>query len=172
MELVCTRSPGELGDAKQAYARQFADGPDLKAAVGSDTSGDYRTLLLTKLDQGEYEHDGPNLAPDLCQGAAEQLHKAVGGWGTDEKSLTRIVCGVNPAYWPAIGAAYEAAHQVRKTLSWPRSWANFSLLSLYSHWNAWANLHLLGQPNTFLARRGRCGRISTRRRAATSAARC
>jgi hypothetical protein len=28
---------------------------------------------------------------------------------------------------------------VRKTPSWPRSWANFSLLSLYSHWNAWAN---------------------------------
>ena len=41
--------------------------------------------------------------------------------------------------------------QVRKTPSWPRSWANFSLLPLYSHRNAWANLHLLGQPNTFLA---------------------
>jgi hypothetical protein len=44
---------------------------------------------------------------------------------------------------------------VRKTPSWPRSWANFCLLSLYSaysHRNAWANLHLLGQPNTFLAR--------------------
>jgi hypothetical protein len=26
---------------------------------------------------------------------------------------------------------------------------NFSLLSLCSHWNAWANFHLLGQPNTF-----------------------
>jgi hypothetical protein len=42
-------------------------------------------------------------------------------------------------------------HQVRKTPSWPRSWANCSLLSLYSHWNAWANLDILGQPNTFLA---------------------
>jgi hypothetical protein len=41
--------------------------------------------------------------------------------------------------------------QVRKTPSWPRSWANVSILSLYSHRNAWANLHLLGQPNTFLA---------------------
>ena len=39
--------------------------------------------------------------------------------------------------------------QVRKTPSWPRSLANFSLL--YSHRNAGANLHLLGQPNTFLA---------------------
>ena len=41
--------------------------------------------------------------------------------------------------------------QVRKTPSWPRSWANFNPLSLYSHRNAWASLHLLGQTNTFLA---------------------
>jgi hypothetical protein len=42
-------------------------------------------------------------------------------------------------------------HKVRKTPSWPRSWANFSPLSLYSHGNTWANLHIVGQPNTFLA---------------------
>ena len=41
--------------------------------------------------------------------------------------------------------------QVRKTPSWPRSWANFSLLSLYSHRNPWTNFHRLGQPNTFLS---------------------
>jgi hypothetical protein len=41
--------------------------------------------------------------------------------------------------------------KVRTTPSWPRSWANFSLLWLYSHRNAWANLHLLVQPNTLLA---------------------
>jgi hypothetical protein len=41
--------------------------------------------------------------------------------------------------------------QVRKTPSWPRSWANFSVLWLYSHPNAWTNVHLLGQPNSFLA---------------------
>jgi hypothetical protein len=38
---------------------------------------------------------------------------------------------------------------VRKTPSWPRTWANFSLLQLYPYmyWNAWADLHLLGQAN-------------------------
>ena len=41
---------------------------------------------------------------------------------------------------------------VRKTPSWPRSRANFSMLQLYSRRNAWANWHLLGQPNTFLAK--------------------
>jgi hypothetical protein len=40
---------------------------------------------------------------------------------------------------------------VRKTPSWPRSWANLSLLQLYSHRNAWANPHRLGQLYTFVA---------------------
>ena len=48
-------------------------------------------------------------------------------------------------------AVMNAARGVRKIPSWPRSWANFSLLQLYFHRNAWANFHLSGQPNTFLA---------------------
>ena len=39
--------------------------------------------------------------------------------------------------------------KVRKTPSWPRSWANSSLFPLCSHRNAWANRHLLGRPKTF-----------------------
>ena len=42
-------------------------------------------------------------------------------------------------------------YQVRTTPSWARSWANSRLLWLYPHQNAWANLHLLDQPNAFLA---------------------
>ena len=45
-------------------------------------------------------------------------------------------------------------HKVRQTPRRPRSWANRSLLSLYSHRNARANLHLLGQLNTVLALQG------------------
>jgi hypothetical protein len=52
--------------------------------------------------------------------------------------------------------------QVRTMPSWPRSWANFSILSLYSHRNAWTNLHLLqGQPETVLASRA-CSRAQRR----------
>jgi hypothetical protein len=55
---------------------------------------------------------------------------------------------------PSASAAEIAANivsQVRKTPSCPKSWANLGLLWLYSHRGAWANLHLLGQPDTFLA---------------------
>ena len=45
----------------------------------------------------------------------------------------------------------EAA-KVRQAPSWPSSWANVSLLfgprSPFSHRSTWANLHLLGQPDT------------------------
>jgi uncharacterized protein (DUF608 family) len=54
---------------------------------------------------------------------------------------------------------YESysCNQVRKMRSWPRSWANFSLLQLYSHRRkTWANLHRLGQPDTFVAPDGEC----------------
>jgi hypothetical protein len=40
--------------------------------------------------------------------------------------------------------------QVRRTPRWPGSWADCTPLLLHSHKNAWANLYLLGQPNTFL----------------------
>jgi hypothetical protein len=52
---------------------------------------------------------------------------------------------------PMVFWGEAAGAQVRKTPSCPRNWANFSLLSLYSHGDAWANSHLLGQPNALLA---------------------
>ena len=36
----------------------------------------------------------------------------------------------------------------------PEVWATSALYSCISHMNAWANLHLLGQPNTLLATGG------------------
>jgi hypothetical protein len=41
--------------------------------------------------------------------------------------------------------------KVRKIPSRRRSRTNFSLLQLYAHKNAWANFHILSQPNTLLA---------------------
>ena len=41
--------------------------------------------------------------------------------------------------------------RVRKTPSWPRSWASSSILWLHSHRSAGAISHILDQPNPFLA---------------------
>jgi bifunctional pyridoxal-dependent enzyme with beta-cystathionase and maltose regulon repressor activities len=80
----------------------------------------------------------------LVHGAAEA--EAVAGFVT-EHGLHLI--------WDAVYAG-TAFDEVRKTPSWPRSWAHFSLLQLYSRRNTWANLSLLDQPNPCFARgRGR-----------------
>jgi hypothetical protein len=77
----------------------------------------------------------------------DALVAAVAAAGGEAEAPATAVC----AYWSAGGEAPADAPQVRKTPSWPRSRANFSLLSLYSRRNAWASLHLLGKPDTLLA---------------------
>jgi hypothetical protein len=72
------------------------------------------------------------------------------GYGTDG-AAKKANAGASASGGDTKNTKGKKAAQVRKTPSWPRSWANFSLSWLYSHWNAWANLHLLGQPNTVLA---------------------
>jgi hypothetical protein len=62
-----------------------------------------------------------------------------------------VLSRLKPSERLTVAEELEREAQVRKSPSWPRSWANFSLLSLYPHRNAWSNLHLLGQPTTFLA---------------------
>ena len=63
-------------------------------------------------------------------------------------------------------AMSRMAIKVSKTPNWPRSWANFSLLELCYSCTAWANLHILGQPNTFLAQDHRLpGRVAGHHRA-------
>jgi hypothetical protein len=46
--------------------------------------------------------------------------------------------------WALVLIAFLVGAQVRKTPCRLRSRANLSLLSLCSHMNAWANLHLVG----------------------------
>ena len=78
----------------------------------------------------------------LLHGRAGRLTAKNGGFRPGQVAKCPLFCDA------------QSCDQVRETPSWPRSWATFSLLSRYSHGNAWANLHLLGRPDTFLA--GQC----------------
>ena len=51
-----------------------------------------------------------------------------------------------------LGDAASAAVEVRKTSSWPRSWAKLQPFIAALTQDCMAKLHLLGQPNSFLAR--------------------
>jgi hypothetical protein len=95
------------------------------------------------------------VAATVFQVAATPVDAVDATVGTDY--CTAVAGRGTPHACPASpdGARAHTVWQVRKTPSWPRSWANFSLLQLYSCRNAWANLHLLGQPHPFLAASGR-----------------
>ena len=69
-----------------------------------------------------------------------------------QHAMDKNCCGGGEACGFVYCLGQDQCTQVRTMHSWPRSRANFSLLQLYSHRNAWANLHILGQPNNFLAR--------------------
>ena len=99
-----------------------------------------------------------------AEAARQELEMAKAELKKQERTYQRKqgVGAVKPSDEKALKKAKLKVAQVRKTPSWPRSWVNFSLLSLYSHRNAWANLHLLGQPDAFLAARRR--KSSRRRR--------
>ena len=89
-------------------------------------------------------------------GAGQQTQTAVADDGVPPQQLHLGADGMaelDPNLSIHAGHGPDALLQVRKTPSWPRSWANFSPLSLYPHRNAWANVHLLGQPNHIFAGR-------------------
>jgi hypothetical protein len=80
---------------------------------------------------------------------------ALGGAMTNETNQPNLpvlrLLGIASAELDDSDDFIEYIKQVRKTRSWPRSWANFSRSQLHSHRSSWANLHILGQPNTFSA---------------------
>ena len=125
----------------------------------------------------------PRPATDDCAAAAAELQKrrtvperAVAGARAHavDSTVAELAALASGQKAPAKAAGLRRRlAKVRKTPSWPRSWANFNFLSLYPRRNAWANLHRLGQPNTFLAQGAEQGdRGRDRERPGTSGRGC
>ena len=104
-EIIGSRSPYELALIKQAYAMNY--GESLEKAIESDTSGDYRNLLLALLACRR----STSMQPDMlgCQTDAAALYNAgEGRWGTDEDTFTRIFATRSPADLALINQYYRA----------------------------------------------------------------
>jgi hypothetical protein len=76
------------------------------------------------------------------------------GTGTMPSELPRTSASHDMYVQPSVVGSQSPGgtmlrQQVIKPPSWPRSWANFSLLQLYFHRNVWANLHLWGNLTPF-----------------------
>ncbi|KJE90820.1 Anxa6 protein [Capsaspora owczarzaki ATCC 30864] len=88
MEILCTRSNMELKAIKEAYHKEFSK--DFETDLKEDTSGDYRTLLLTLL-QGQRSE---STAIDVAQAKADATALYNAGEdkaGTDEAVFIRTL---------------------------------------------------------------------------------
>jgi hypothetical protein len=73
-------------------------------------------------------HGPTKLTPSRC------THTQVGAQAALVRRLREAATrAAVPEPAPAVRLCEDCASKVRKTPSWPRSWANFSLLQLYSH---------------------------------------
>ena len=120
----------------------------LKAMGESASEQDVDDLLVDAsvascIDVMKFQESGPRAIQLLTETLAAIL--------ASKEEQAAVLQEMRSGGWlpPQMKAVFDP--QVRKTPSWPRSWANFSLLPLYFHRNAWANLHPLGRPNTFIA---------------------
>jgi hypothetical protein len=103
-EIIGSRTPQELQAIKQVYAANY--GETLENAVASDTSGDYKNLLLALLQCQRAQAIQPN--PNSCAADAAALYQAgEGKWGTDEATFTRIFATRSPAEFALINQYYK-----------------------------------------------------------------
>ncbi|EFJ27741.1 hypothetical protein SELMODRAFT_94768 [Selaginella moellendorffii] len=104
IEIICSRTPSQLYYIRQAYQTKYHR--SLDKDIQSDTSGDYRKLLLA-FASGQ-RPEGPHVDMHLADADARELYRAgEGRLGTDESTFIRIFSTRSAAQLHAAFAAYK-----------------------------------------------------------------
>nr|KAG5708245.1 hypothetical protein BaRGS_021179 [Batillaria attramentaria] len=106
IEILCSRSNAEIKQIKELYKSHFKK--DLEKDIISDTSGDFKRLLVAQLNGSRDER--AVVDPTLAMQEAQELYKAgVKKLGTDEETFNRILCLRN---YGQLRATFDAYKQV------------------------------------------------------------
>ncbi|XP_025079052.1 annexin A4-like isoform X1 [Pomacea canaliculata] len=104
IEILCTRSNAEIKEIKELYKAHFKR--DLEKDLISDTSGDFRRLLVSQVN-GHRDESG-HVDAALAKAEAQELVQAgIKKVGTDEETFNRILCLRNYAQLRATFDAYK-----------------------------------------------------------------
>ena len=104
IEILCSRSNIELEKIKEEYLKLFNE--DLEKRVTSETSGEYRKLLVTLLQCKRSENSMPN--DSECKQIAEELYKAgEGKLGKDESIFNKVFALSSPPELFSINTFYS-----------------------------------------------------------------
>ena len=104
IEIIGTRSPQQLMTLKAAFKEIYKK--DLEAWVKSETSGNFRKLLVALLQCNRSMNPAPD--PVMCQSEAQMLYAAgEGRLGTDESTFIRIFANKSAAEIMMINDCYS-----------------------------------------------------------------
>jgi hypothetical protein len=103
IEIIGTRTNEQLMQVKDVFQREY--GKSLESWVKSETSGNFKNLLVALLQCNRSQN--PNPDPNMCQSDAQALYRAgEGRWGTDESTFIRIFANRSPAEMAMINDCY------------------------------------------------------------------
>ncbi|KAL8600662.1 hypothetical protein ACOMHN_006728 [Nucella lapillus] len=102
IEILCSRSNAEIKEIKELYKIHFKK--DLEKDIVSDTSGDFRRLLVAQVNGNRDEHSPVN-EEQASKEAKELVQAGIKKLGTDEETFNRILCLRS---YPQLRATFEA----------------------------------------------------------------
>ena len=104
--ICCGRTNEEIVLLKKAYFDMFTK--DLNQLVASELRGDNEKLLLNALQGAEEVYDPLYHTKEKALEDAEYIHKCGQGkfWGTDEKSIFKVICSAPAQYLEQINLIY------------------------------------------------------------------
>ncbi|KAK7091055.1 annexin A4-like [Littorina saxatilis] len=106
IEILCSRTNAEIKEIRELYKSHFKK--DLEKDIVSDTSGDFRRLLVSQVNGNRDERAAVD--PTIAMQEAHELHKAgVKKLGTDEETFNRILCLRN---YGQLRATFDAYRQI------------------------------------------------------------
>ncbi|MCO5581912.1 hypothetical protein L7F22_035801 [Adiantum nelumboides] len=115
IEMICTRTKSQLQAIRQAYNTRFYR--SLDEDIASDTSGDYKKLLLAYLNN--YRPETPQVNMQLAQADCMELYRAgEGRLGTDEAAIIVILSSRSSAQLNACFNLYKQTygHDIEKAM--------------------------------------------------------
>lgn len=107
--VVMGRSPEDLQVLKQSYFKKMDK--DLGVVLNSETSGDFKKILLAFIQASQQRFDPETHTPALAEQDAEDLYAAgEGRFGTDEKKFIDIVINRPVEHVRRVNDIYVSKH--------------------------------------------------------------
>ena len=108
IEVISFRSFSRLNKIKEKFKEKY--NKDLISEVKSETSGDYRTILINLLEKERSTNTQPDL--DNCVKIAEELYGAgEGKLGTDENVFVKYFTSLSPEEIALVGKEYHKKYK-------------------------------------------------------------